>query len=250
MAVATDYSVASLVAAQLPFQNAPNVRALTETGRKRKAAKDKADANAAKLFTLEMCTVKKWKGHTKTDPVYAPSLILQLRLYFHGLGKLDKLAFLAPGVRCCVDINRGNRGGNLAFIPLHGNYRLEKPTVLMQRLTDNQLHQTTLPVPALADCQRVRQKFLHWAVGCSTYLTNRSDVQNQSSKFPKTFHERRFNHAPERRKREEPSAPKRLMIDQWMADQKNEHLLVRLCVFVWASGLGVCACVPVCGCVF
>jgi hypothetical protein len=248
MAVATDYSWAALVAAQLPFPDKPSVRELSNSGRKRKAAKDRADANGAQRFTLETCTIQNWRGRTRTDPVYSPSLILQLRLHFRGLGKLDKLAFLSPGVRCCLDTTRGYRGGDLAYAKLHVNYRLEKPGVLAQRLTDVQMHQMALPVPALADCQRVRQKFLHWAVGCSTYLTNRSDPKNQSSKFPKTFHERRFDHAPERRTREERSAPKRQLIDQWMYDQKNEHLLVR--VFVFMCHHVVCVCVCVCVCVW
>jgi hypothetical protein len=193
---------------------------------RKKTATHTAVSRALLHLTPAMCDVTKWKGYKPlSDPVYSPTLISSLRTYFYTLPRTDKRVFLSPGVRCDEDTARGNAGGDMAYVPLLKNYRLEKPAELTQRLLSAALYRQHMPKPALMDCQPVRQKFLHWAVHCSTAFSNQGNRREPSKNVPKSFAERSFKVEPERRPHER-AAPKKVLAAQWMGGQQREHLLV------------------------
>ena len=222
--------------ARTPKTNRKRKRPPSITQVKRQAAKEKADLNRREKFTLPMCTATEWRGHQASDPHYDPALVVRLRLYFFGLPRLDQRQFLAPGFRCCLDSEKGESGGNMAYKKLHTNYRLEVPDILGEKLTAAQLT-GIFPSPALSDMQPVRQKYLHWLVGVSVSFTNQPG-KVLSAMGPKNYHERRYKIAPVRRvvvdKR--PGQMQTLMA-HWFADQRTQHTVVRVCV---------CVCVCVC----
>jgi hypothetical protein len=172
------------VAALLPPVKRRKTTQWTVAERWKQKADDKFIANK---MTWEACKVENWKYHTQSDPTYPPELVQQLRLYYRGLGKTDKRTFLSPGVRCSVNTQRANGGGDLGGVPLYGNYRLEKEDVLQAGLVAYRVNGALLPTPAVMDCQRVRQKFLHWVVGAGgVKITNRPDKHHLTKSEPKT----------------------------------------------------------------
>jgi hypothetical protein len=228
----------------------------------RKAAKLKAEAKAAKKYALGNCTLQNWSGRQPHDPVYSPLLIQQLRIYFNRLGKVDQLAFIGPGGRC-DETNPNPADGNYAFKSVLCNYRLEAPLILGNALLQAQISGRTIPIPVAENCVSVRQKFLHWAVGCSVSRTHRWDPRHRSNQMPKSFDQRKFKGQPLRREDKSKRATEmQPIMEQWMQLQREEHLTVWLCVLlrgvllrvhvcmywwcVWASSTcaySVCLCV-------
>ena len=123
---------------------------------------DKKNKKLNRLLSIEACSDPRYD-----DGLYSPSLILKLRMYFWALSTVDQRSFLSPGVRCTLDLERLNKGGDLGSVPLHINYRLERPELLEARLANTLTDRLHLPVPALSECHGRSQKWLHWAVGRS-----------------------------------------------------------------------------------
>ena len=96
-------------------------------------------------------------GHMCT---YSPALIAKLRMYYCKLPKVDQRSFLAPGVRCTLDKKRLNESASLSNVKLHVNFRLEKPDILMGRLSVALRDGTRLPTPALSETLPMCQKDL------------------------------------------------------------------------------------------
>ena len=61
-------------------------------------------------------------------------MISKLRLYFNNLSKVDQRAFVSPGVRCTLNTDRMAEGGDMSFVRLHDDFRLEDNVTLEDRL--------------------------------------------------------------------------------------------------------------------
>jgi hypothetical protein len=166
-------------------------------------------------------------GHHAESSAYPPYLIMQLRMYYQRLGKADQRQFLSPGVRCDLDQDRINRGGNLSCVKLHKNYRLEQPLILADRLTLALLcPKYRLPVPAPAECHQVCQKFLHHAVGRSVAFTNRGDKMHKSKENFMNAEDRVHQCNPPRAEHVPRVATKTKLVVEWLNQQRKEHLVL------------------------
>lgn len=163
------------------------------------------------------------KGCTKIEhnDVYAPSLILKLRIYFWSLSKVDQRKFLGPGVHCDMDHERMNKGGNLSNARILVNYRLERPEVLESRLDVATVTGSVLPVPSRSECHGGTQSWLHWAVGRSVAFSNQSDHELKSRANPMSAVDRTHQINPDRRIYKERTPVKENLVVQWLADQRK-----------------------------
>ena len=93
-------------------------------------------------------------------------------MYFNGLPKVDQRVFVSPGVRCTLDDERVEEGGDMSNVKLHVDWRLESPDVLEERLTIALSTNTRLPHPMRRDCEVACGTFVLWAVGRSSNWFN------------------------------------------------------------------------------
>ena len=190
----------------------------------------KRQAIAAKSFLRksELLSISGPKGCTKDghNDVYAPSLISKLRIYFWSMSKVDQRKFLGPGVRCDLNHERMNMGGNLSNARILVNTRLERPEVLEPRLDAAIVNGSVLPVPAVSECHGRTQIWLHWAVGRSVTFSNQSDREHPSRANPMGAVDRTYQINPDRRVNTERPANKEELVVQWLQNQRQEHLVL------------------------
>ena len=120
-------------------------------------------------------------AHDHSD--YPAALIQKLRMYFHGLPRIDQRHFVAPGVRCSLDQDRLVQGGDLTNVKVHGGFRLETPLILEERLNTALFTKTHLPAPKEADCNAVCNVFLLFAIDRSRNWFNQINHKQPSRKF-------------------------------------------------------------------
>ena len=170
--------------AELQTPNAIRERAVAERKRQRLNFKQSPEGCTPPVH-IALC------GHLSN---YSQALIAKLRVYFSSLAPTDQRKFLAPGVRSTLDTDRVNKGGSMSNVKLHGNFRLERPEVLEDRLSEALRSGTHLPIPSLEDTQRMCCKDLCWAVGkCNGFFNQHNrDPQRASRSSDLTKEERVF----------------------------------------------------------
>ena len=147
-------------------------------------------------------------------------------MYFWTLSKVDQRKFLSPGVRCDVDQERMNKGGNLSNVRILINYRLEKPDVLEERLNTAIMSKSKLPVPAITECHGRSQEWLHWAVGRSVVFSNQPNPHLLSRANFMGPTDRAHDIAPEMNYLHQRVSSKEELVVQWLENQRKEHLVL------------------------
>ena len=165
-------------------------------------------------------------GHSEHE-IWSPNDIVKLRLYFWRLPKADQRHFLSAGVRCDLDRERIAKGGDLSNLKLYTNFRLERPSILEERLTMALMDPTyRLPDPCVSECRGVCQEFLLRAVGRSIAFFNQSTPKVKSRSGPMSEADCVFATNPIRKVFQQRLALKAKYVTDWLDKQREEHLVM------------------------